>query len=125
MIKKQFDISTNKQTYYTNSQQYINSRNRGFTQNQYYYTRTGNQSAKPGDSLSTNNIYTTNTITDCKKFFVSTASSFIYTWVNEPTGEVNENNDPVYYDTFGNLLSYDPTSDPIVYYTEITPGNLV
>ena len=125
MVKKQFDISTNKQTYYTNSQQYINSRNRGFTQNQYYYTRTGNQSAKPGDSLSTNNIYTTNTITDCKKFFVSMASSFSYTWVNEPTGQVNSNNVPVYYDTVGNRLTYDPASDPILYYTEITPGNLV
>jgi hypothetical protein len=85
MIKKQFDLSTSKQTYYTNSQQYINSRNRGFNQNQFYYTRLGNESSKPGDSLSTNNIYTTNTLTDCKKFYVSAPTSFKYTWVNEPT----------------------------------------
>ena len=85
MIKKQFDLSTSKQTYYTNSQQYINSRNRGFNQNQFYYTRLGNTSSKPGDSLSTNNIYTTNTLTDCKKFYISAATSFEYTWVNEPT----------------------------------------
>lgn len=85
MIKKQFDLSTSKQTYYTNSQQYINSRNRGFTQNQFYYTRVGNSSSKPGDSLSTNNIYTTNTLTDCKKFYISADTSFEYTWVNEPT----------------------------------------
>ena len=82
MIKKQFDLSTSKQTYYTNSQQYINSRNRGFNQNQFYYTRLGNESSKPGDSLSTNNIYTTNTLTDCKKFYVSAATSFKYTWVD-------------------------------------------
>ena len=85
MIKKQFDLSTSKQTYYTNSQQYINSRNRGFNQNQFYYTRIGNTSSKPGDSLSTNNIYTTNTMTDCKKFYISAATSFEYTWVREPT----------------------------------------
>jgi hypothetical protein len=85
MIKKQFDLSTSKQTYYTNSQQYINSRNRGFNQNQFYYTRIGNTSSKPGDSLTTNNIYTTNTLTDCKKFFIPAATSFQYKWVNEPT----------------------------------------
>ena len=85
MIKKQFDISTSKQTYYTNSQQYINSRNRGFNQNQFYYTRLGNTSSKPGDSLSTNNIYATNTLTDCKKFYISAATTFQYTWVNTTT----------------------------------------
>ena len=85
MIKKQFDLSTSKQTYYTNSQQYINSRNRGFTQNQFYYTRIGNTSSKPGDSLTTNNIYATNTLTDCKKFYISAATSFQYTWVNTTT----------------------------------------
>jgi hypothetical protein len=85
MIKKQFDLSTSKQTYYTNSQQYINSRNRGFNQNQFYYTRIGETSSKPGDSLSTNNIYTTNTLTDCKKFYISAATSFQYKWVREPT----------------------------------------
>jgi hypothetical protein len=85
MIKKQFDLSTSKQTYYTNSQQYINSRNRGFNQNQFYYTRVGNTSSKPGDSLSTNNIYATNTLTDCKKFYISAATSFQYTWVDITT----------------------------------------
>ena len=85
MIKKQFDLSNDKSTYYTNTQQYINSRNRGFNQNQYYYVQTGNSSAKPGDSLSTNNMYASNTLTNCKKFYLSTATSFQYTWVNEPT----------------------------------------
>ena len=85
MVKRQFDLSTNKRTYYTNSQQYINSRNRGFEQNQYYYTRSGNTSAKPGDSLTTNNIYSTNTLTDCKQVYVTAATTFTYTWVNQPT----------------------------------------
>jgi hypothetical protein len=91
MMKKQFDLSTSKQTYYTNSQQYINSRNRGFNQNQFYYTRVGNTSSKPGDSLTTNNIYTTNTLTDCKKFYISAETSFQYTWVNQPTIVNNAN----------------------------------
>ena len=85
MIKKQFDLSNDKPTYYTNTQQYINSRNRGFNQNQYYYVQSGNSSAKPGDSLSTNNMYASNTLTNCKKFYLSTETSFQYTWVNQPT----------------------------------------
>lgn len=93
MVKKQFDISTNKQTYYTNSQQYINSRNLSFNQNQYYYIRTGNTSSKPGDSLSTNNVYVTNT-SACKQFYVYTATSFQYQWINEPTYALDEFGDP-------------------------------
>jgi hypothetical protein len=94
MVKRQFDLSTNKRTYYTNSQQYINSRNRGFEQNQYYYTRSGNSSAKPGDSLTTNNIYSTNTLTDCKQVYVSAATTFTYTWVNQPTIVSGNNTTP-------------------------------
>jgi len=94
MIKKQFDISTNKQTYYTNSQQYINSRNLSFNQNQYYYMRTGNTSSKPGDSLSTNNLYVTNTSSSCKQFYISAATSFQYQWINEPTYALDEQGDP-------------------------------
>lgn len=94
MIKKQFDLSTDKPTYYTSSQQYINGRNKGFTQNQYYYIQTGNSSAKPGDSLSTNNMYASNTLTNCKKFYISTATSFQYIWVNEPTIVGGENTTP-------------------------------
>lgn len=91
MIKKQFDLSNDKQTYYTNTQQYIHSRNRSFNQNQYYYIRSGNSDATPGDSLSANNIYSTNTLTDCKKFYNSEISTFKYKWVNEPTIVENVN----------------------------------
>ena len=92
MIKKQFDISNDKQTYYTNTKQYIHSRNRSFDQNQYYYIRAGDATTSPGDSLSRNNLYSTNTLTDCKKFYNPTAVEFHYTWINEPTIDGNGNN---------------------------------
>ena len=82
MIKKQFDLSTQKPAYYTNSQQYLAGRNLGFNQNQYYYTRIGNTSAKPGDSLTTNNMYTNNSTANCTKFYIASETSFQYTWVN-------------------------------------------
>jgi hypothetical protein len=82
MIKKQFDISNDKSSYYTDSRQYLNSRNKTFVQNQYNYLRKGEQSATPGDSLSISNIYTTNSTTDCKKFYLSSDTSFSYTWTH-------------------------------------------
>ena len=85
MIKKQFDLSNDKQTYYTNNHQYIHSRNRSFNQNQYYYIRSGDATSKPGDSLSRNNLYSTNTLTDCKKFYNPSEINFQYVWVNKQT----------------------------------------
>ena len=96
MIKKQFDISNDRKTYYTDSKQYLNSRNKTFTQNQYNYLRKGDSSAIPGDSNSMNNIYTTNSTTDCKKYYLSSDTSFSYTWTHyadrvETTTDVSNN----------------------------------
>lgn len=89
MIQKQFDISNDRKTYYTDSKQYLNSRNKTFTQNQYNYLRKGDSSAIPGDTISMNNIYTTNSTTDCKKYYLSSDTSFLYVWThydNDGTG---------------------------------------
>jgi len=65
MIKRQFDITTNNNTYYTNNKQYLISRNIAFEKNQYNYLREGNSSAKPGDSLSKDNVYRSNDMNHC------------------------------------------------------------
>jgi hypothetical protein len=83
IIKKQFDLTTNNDTaYHTSTNQYLVSRNRTFQQNQYYYIRQGNSNVKPGDSLSVQNIYSSNGINHCKKYFISADTSFRYQWVD-------------------------------------------
>ena len=83
IIKKQFDLTKNNDTtYHTSTNQYLVSRNRTFQQNQYYYIRQGNSNVKPGDSLSVQNIYSSNAINHCKKYYISTDTSFGYQWVN-------------------------------------------
>jgi hypothetical protein len=69
MIKRQFDISTNNNSYHTNNKQYLISRNIAFEKNQYNYLREGNSSAKPGDSLSKDNVYSSNGTTECKVYY--------------------------------------------------------
>lgn len=83
IIKKQFDLTKNNDTsYHTSTNQYLVSRNRTFQQNQYYYIRQGNSNVKPGDSLSVQNVYSSNGINHCKKYFISTDTSFGYQWVD-------------------------------------------
>jgi hypothetical protein len=97
MIKRQFDISRDTTSYYTNSNQYLVSRNRTFQQNQYYHIREGNASVKPGDALSSQNIYSANGISHCPKHYIPQDTSFQYIWVNTIidsvtyTGDVSEN----------------------------------
>jgi hypothetical protein len=83
IIKKQFDLTKNNEpTYHTSTNQYLVSRNRTFQQNQYYYIRQGNSNVKPGDALSVQNIYSSNGINHCKKYFISVDTSFAYQWVD-------------------------------------------
>jgi len=83
IIKKQFHLNTNNDTaYHTSTNQYLVSRNRTFQQNQYYYIRQGNSNVKPGDALSVQNIYSSNGINHCKKYFISADTSFEYQWVD-------------------------------------------
>jgi hypothetical protein len=82
MIKRQFDISKDNDTYCTSTSQYLESRNLSFKQNQYNYIRQGNSNAKPGDSLSSANAYSPNGISHCKKYTVTTPITFQYQWID-------------------------------------------
>jgi len=82
IIKKQFDISKNNDTYCTSTNQYLVSRNRSFSQNQYKYFRDGDATAKPGDALSSQNIYSANGINHCSKYHITDDTYFEYQWVD-------------------------------------------
>lgn len=81
MVKKQYDLSTHKPTYYTDSRQYLNSRNKTYAQNTFHYFREGDENAIQGSSQSSENIYTTNSTTDCKRAYLDSDTSFTYQWV--------------------------------------------
>ena len=89
IIKKQFDISKNNDTYATSTNQYLVSRNRTFSQNQYKYFRDGDATVKPGDALSSQNIYSANGINHCQKYHISEDTSFKYQWLDATEYQVD------------------------------------
>ena len=116
MIKRQFDISKNNDTYCTSTNQYLISRNRSFQQNQYNYIRQGNSTSKPGDSLSSANTYSPNGISHCKKYEVAGSPlTFQYQWIN---GQYYTVTVPIGYYTLENLTSilHDAMADNSHYY---------
>lgn len=84
MIKKNSAATgTNYEPYYTSTKQLLESRNKSFTQNQYHYIRQGDSTAKPGDNTSSNNVYSTNTISKCSKVHITNTlgnNTFEYQW---------------------------------------------
>jgi len=91
MIPKKFNVGKNNDTYYTSSQQYLNSRNRTFQQNQFNYIRQGNPSAEPGSSLAVQNIYSAGGLSHCQQYQISAAlgnNTFSYRWVDNTTNVV-------------------------------------
>jgi len=56
----------NAQIYYTNSRQYLTSRQRLYAQNQFNYMRSGDSQAKPGSAATANNHYSPNGLPSCQ-----------------------------------------------------------
>lgn len=91
MIRRKYDSSRNNDTYCTSSNQYLVSRNRTFSQNQYNYIRQGNSNVKPGTNLSKTNIYSPNGISHCIQPYISEKNGnnvFSYRWINNVTYQV-------------------------------------
>jgi len=70
IIRRKFDPTKNNDMYYTNTNQYLESRNRTFEQNNFHLLRQGNASNLPGTAAATSNVYASNTIARCKSAYV-------------------------------------------------------
>lgn len=79
----------NKDTYCTNSSQYLSSRSLSFSQNQYFHVQTGSGTVKPGSALATKNIYSSNGANHCPKYYIGTDASFSYKWIDATSNTVN------------------------------------
>jgi hypothetical protein len=85
MIRKKYNPEKNNDSYCSDSNQYLVSRNRTFSQNQYHFIRQGNGSVKPGSSLSNDNLYSPNGISHCIQPYISSANNnnlFQYVWID-------------------------------------------
>ena len=72
MVKRQYKVANNNDNaYFTDSKQYLTSRNRLFSQNQYNYLRTGSSVTVPGTPLALNNTYSANGLSHCKQYTIS------------------------------------------------------
>jgi hypothetical protein len=99
MIRRKYNENRNNDTYCTSSNQYLVSRNRTFSQNQYNYIRQGNASAKPGTNSSKMNLYSAGGLSHCPQPYISVKNDnnkFSYRWINSvsydvviPDGEYN------------------------------------
>ena len=86
MVKRQYSSEKNNDAvYFTNTNQYLVSRNRTFTQNQYTHVRVGEASLVNNVSSQSNtNIYSPNGLSHCKLTTIITGvnDTFYYVWVD-------------------------------------------
>lgn len=94
MITRQTGGLPNQNSYCTDSRQYLASRSRTFGQNQFNNLRIGNAQVKPGDSLSSQNVYATNTLSSCPGPIFVMPSVFKYVWIDQTFHSVSIPADP-------------------------------
>uniref|UniRef100_A0A6C0B3B4 Uncharacterized protein n=1 Tax=viral metagenome TaxID=1070528 RepID=A0A6C0B3B4_9ZZZZ len=125
MIKRQFDISKgNDKTYFVDKAQYLVSRNLTFQQNQYNYIRSGNAKAEPGDALSSQNLYSAQGLSHCKKYYIPTDCSFSYQWVF-PNSTDNTKADGYSVQGGNNIYFYNQVDVSAGYYTVDDVNNVL
>lgn len=91
MFRRKYIENRNNDTYCTSSNQYLVSRNRTFSQNQYNFIRQGDSSVKPGSALSRINLYSPGGISHCIQPYISISNrnnKFSYRWINNKLYEV-------------------------------------
>lgn len=84
-IPKKFNLSKNNDSYYTNTNQYLKSRNKSFQQNQFNFIRQGDPTTKPGSNQSIQNIYSPQGESHCNKYEISSVignNFFQYLWID-------------------------------------------
>ena len=83
MINKRYDSNRNAPNYFTNSQQYLESRSLSYKSNSNFHVYSGDVTVKPGSATTDANLYSSNnTHSPCVVFTLSQNSSFKYLWVD-------------------------------------------
>jgi len=89
MISRKFIANRNNDSaYFTDNKQYLHSRNRTISQNDYIHIRQGSSTIKPGTALSKTNIYSSTGLSHCQKYSISAElgnNVLKYVWLNGNT----------------------------------------
>jgi hypothetical protein len=89
MILPKFNPNRNNDNrYFTDSNQYLVSRNRTIYQNSYNYIRKGDPTLQPGTGYSKSNVYSPQGLSHCERVYISPASNnnvFQYIWLDGQT----------------------------------------
>lgn len=92
MIPRKFiGNHNNDRAYFTDNKQYLHSRNRTVSQNEYVYIRQGDPTQKPGNALSKSNVYSASGLSHCPKYTISAAlgnNILNYFWIDSLEYEV-------------------------------------
>lgn len=98
MIRKQYNANTTAPSYFTDTKQYLESRSLSYKSNSNFHVYSGDVTSTAGSSGASQNIYTSSSGENCKKEYLSTASSFKYIWFDDisynvviPPGEYDVN----------------------------------
>ena len=92
MIKRKYNSAKNNDpVYFTNTNQYLVSRNRTFLQNQYRHVRQGAASLINSPSLYKTNVYSPNGLSHCKMstIIAGVNDTFYYTWTDFLTSNLS------------------------------------
>jgi hypothetical protein len=121
MIKRTFKPQNkNDNAYFTNSKQYLVSRNRTFAQNQYTHIRKGEPSLLPNNSQYNTNVYSPNGLSHCRTTVITQGQNdtFYYLWTNFNKTDVG--NVDSYVSGYGNGVTANSKG---CYKVIIPPGN--
>jgi len=81
IIKRTYDPARSEMSYFTNSNQYLVSRSKTFSQNQYRHVRVNDVSIVTNPLVS-KEVYSPNGISHCQKFVLSSPLTFGYYWID-------------------------------------------
>jgi hypothetical protein len=116
MIKRQFDITKNNDTYHTSTNQYLVSRSKSFSQNQYRHVKPNDVSIV-SDPMQEVKTYSSNGISHCPKAYIADGNNvFYYYWINATNSDIDNDNNritvtipPGYYDVNGLNAEFEKT----------------
>jgi hypothetical protein len=89
IIKKNYDVNKNNDQYYTNTNQYLESRQKTFDQNQYYLIRKGDKTVQPGANSSIFNVYASNGLSHCPRYEFLVDTFFKYIWIDNTENTIS------------------------------------
>ena len=123
MVRKKYS-NNNSVTYFSNTNQYLESRNLSYKSNSNFHVTSGDVTSKPGTSEALQNIYAPNSGEKCIKEQLFVEGSFKYYWIDDTSYNVTIA--PGFYDVEDlNSILHNTMSDNYHYYTEAPTGRKI